>query len=59
MGLRMTTDAGTTAVYAGSGIAVFFGFTQAEWGIIGVIIGIACALIGLGFNIWFKMRYHR
>lgn len=46
-------------VFASSGTAVFFGLSQQWWGVIGVITGILCAVLGLIFHIWFNMRYRR
>lgn len=55
-GLEQASTAGT---YAASGVSVFLGLTVDEWGIVGVIFGIAVAVATFAFNAWFKMKYHR
>lgn len=47
----------TNASYAASGAAVFLGLTANEWGIIGVLVGIALGISTFLFNVWFKMKY--
>ena len=53
---HMTQDPGPVVVYTGSALAVFLGLTLGEWA---AIVGIICAIGGLAFNIWFKMKYGR
>ena len=51
--------AGTSVAYAASGGTVFAGLTVDEWGIVGVIVGIALGVATFIFNVWFKMKYQR
>jgi hypothetical protein len=55
--LHKVDEMATSASYSASGVAVFMGLTVDEWGVLGVLVGIALGLITLGFNIWFKMKY--
>ena len=55
--LHTTEQVATTASYSASGVAVFFGLTVDEWGIIGVLVGITLGIATFAFNIWFKMKY--
>lgn len=45
--------------YGASAGTVFLGFTAEEWGIIGVITGIALGSATFIFNCWFRMKYMR
>lgn len=49
----------TTSSYGVSGATVYFGLTVDEWGVLGVIVGIALGVLTFAFNAWFKMRYLR
>ena len=55
--LHTVEQIATSASYSASGAAVFFGLTVDEWGIIGVLVGIALGVATFTFNIWFKMKY--
>ena len=57
MDLHKVDNMTTAASYSASGTAVFMGLTVDEWGIVGVLVGMALGLVTLGFNIWFKMKY--
>jgi len=48
-----------TSTYVAGGGTVLFGLNAAEWGILGVLIGIVTTLGMAGFTIWFKMKYQR
>jgi len=55
--LHSVEQVSTAASYGASGAAVFFGLTVDEWGIIGVLVGIALGVATFAFNVWFKMKH--
>jgi len=48
-----------TITYAAAGSTVFLGLNAAEWGIMGVIIGVFITVSTAAFNVWFKMKYQK
>ncbi len=49
----------TKASYGASAGTMYFGFTADEWGIIGIMTGIALGVATFTFNAWFRMKYMR
>jgi len=49
----------TKITYASAGSTVVFGLNVHQWGIVGVIVGIAITAGMAAFNIWFRMKYQR
>ena len=52
----MTPQITTAASYSTSAGAVFLGLTVDEWGIVGVVVGIAVALLTYATNLYFRLR---
>lgn len=56
----ITEKTSAAAMYGGSGGAIVFGLTPSEWSVVGVIVGIVVAVIGLAVNTFFQyLRYRR
>lgn len=57
---RMLIRAADGAVHTGSAVSFILGvinfFSQSEWIIIGVIVGMLCSVIGLGIGTYFRCR---
>lgn len=47
----------TIAQYAGSAVATVFGLSPTEWSVVGVIVGIAVAVLGYATNVWFRWQH--
>lgn len=59
MNINMAEQSVTNISYSAAGASVFLGLTVNQWGVVGVIAGIALGVATFAFNVWFKMKYHR
>ena len=48
---------GGATVSASSGASMFFGYSQGEWQVIGVLGGLVFAAAGFFTNLWFKAAH--
>ena len=55
----MTLDPLNVASYTGAGGVTFLGMTSDSWGIAGVVIGIAIAVLTYATNLYFKIKADR
>lgn len=60
-GVALTQKITATLAVSGATSSVYFGFSQGEWSIIGIICGIVIGALGLAGNlavtIWFKHQH--